>query len=281
MASSKSDSKAQVVKDWLLDQGILALVIVGLTIGLGILLGEIQPLLGWRILIISLTFILLLFAIVIWLVQKPVRNQLTAGLDQLKLQVATETIDWLLDTEQLAAYELKSPANEIWLLTSDLLDDVGGGPFQTIVNKKVQAGTHYVYYVPNRPEIRARVEMISQSHGRNSLIDFVYLPDSFFFLVPRLDIVIYNPLSNAERSAFMGIPVPGEGGHFHAQVSADFIDKLIGVLLPEYQKQLGSAVAVQSADANSLRDSTERIQMPASQQQSDVALSVSGPKESA
>jgi hypothetical protein len=91
--------------------------------------------------------------------------------------------------------------------------------------------------VPNLPEIHARVEMLRTAHKHHGNMRFVYLPDTFFFLVPKLDIVIYNPLSHdsRRRCAFMGIPDTMGTSHYHAKVSFEFVDRLVGVLLKPYR----------------------------------------------
>ncbi len=231
---------SQSIKNPLKDQAVLGLIITVLTIAFGFLLGEVQNKLGWGLLILSLFTVLVVFALVIWLIQKPIQQLLITLVRELKRQLEQKAITWLLDTDQLMEYELSSVAPEIWLLTSDLLDDAQGGPFQNVVAKNLKKNKNYVYFVPNMPETRTRIEAIFAHHGNNQLLRVVYLPDNFFFLVPKLDIAIYNPLSKggSPKSAFMGIPVPGETNHYHASVSIDFIDKLVGTLLEPYKSQL-------------------------------------------
>jgi len=236
------NSPSQAFKNPLKDQAILALIIAGLTILLGFVLAELQTKLGWGLLAVSLITVLIIFGMIIWLVQEPLQHILIALARDIRRLLEPKSIGWLLDTDQLASYELESNAPEIWLLTSDLLDDSQGGPFQTVVEKNLQKGKHYIYFVPNTPEIRARLEMVFSHHRNKQFLKAVYLPDSFFFLVPKLDIAIYNPLSKGKtvRCAFMGIPVPGQQDHYHASVSLDFIDKLVGTLLSSYEKEITS-----------------------------------------
>jgi hypothetical protein len=219
---------------------MLGLIITVLTIAFGLILSEVQVKLGWGLLLLSLFSVLLIFALVIWLVQKPLQQLLIILVRELKSQFEQKAIVWLLDTDQLMNYELNTDAPEIWLLTSDLLDDAQGGPFQDIVAKNLKKGKNYVYFVPNVPEIKTRIEAVFAHHSNHHKLRVVYLPDNFFFLVPKLDIAIYNPLSKgrSEKSAFMGIPAPGEKGHYHASVTIDFIDKLVGTLLEEYKRQI-------------------------------------------
>lgn len=228
------------VRNPLKDQAILGLIISGITIAFGFILSEVQSKLGWGLLLLSLLTVLLIFGIIIWLIQKPIQESLIYLVKQLKAQISQKSITWLLDTDELMNYELESEAPEIWLLTSDLLDDAQGGPFQKVVTSNLQKGKRYVYFAPNTPEIRARIEMVFSHHKNNKNLKVVYLPDKFFFLVPKLDIAIYNPLSKGSipRSAFLGIPDPSNSDHFHAAVNYDFIDKLVGSLLDSYKEQI-------------------------------------------
>lgn len=235
--------KPTVRKRWITDPTITALWISGFTIVLGIVLSETQAKIGWGILIVALIFVLGIFALLILLVMTPLQQQLESYIDNVQSKIDPAALTWLLDSAQLAKYEQTSKAPEIWLLTSDLLDDSQGGTFNDVVAKKLAKGaTKYVYFVPGTPEAKARVQALFTQHKNHTNLRAVYLPDTFFFLVPRLDIAIYNPFSEGAmpRQAFMGIPVRDEARQYHASVSLDFIDKIVGTLLPEYKKEFGA-----------------------------------------
>lgn len=228
-------NKAQAT--WLSDQAILALIIVCLTALLGFLISEVQNKIGWPSLVTALVFVGTLFGLVLWLVQRPIL-QMLADLPSLIRNSRQGSAPWLSDTHQLMEYELESGSREIWVLSSDLLDDSQGGPFQAVVERKLKKRTKYVYFVPDDPVIRVRIETIFAHHGNSPLLRVIYLPESFFFLVPQLDIIVYDPLATKpdHRSAFMGIPALGEDNHHHARMSTEFMDKLIGILLPCYKR---------------------------------------------
>jgi hypothetical protein len=107
------------------------------------------------------------------------------------------------------------------------------------VHHNLKRNIKHVYFFPDTPENRARAATIHRSQQQSALLHFVHLPNNFFLLVPKLDVVIYNPNgeSGMVRSGFMGIPAPAEGNHYHAAISLDLIDKLVGTLLDSYQKQ--------------------------------------------
>lgn len=237
MAHKVRDS-AQTVRDWLADEGILALIMVGLTIVFGFILGEVQSKIGWVLLTGALIFILVVIGITVTLVRRPLQRIVHQGFEDMKLALVAGRTHWLYNLDAVIHHERDTLAREIWLVSEDLQEDVAGGPFRDVVAEKLKAGVKYVYFVPDSVETRARIQIIKAAHGYTDRISMVFLPDSFFFLVPRLDIVIYNPLSlgGIPREAFMGIPVPDTTDHFHVAVTDDFIDRLVGTLLQLYNK---------------------------------------------
>ncbi|MCX6625710.1 MAG: hypothetical protein NTY38_32535 [Acidobacteria bacterium] len=218
----------------LADSKVQAFLLAAATLVLGYWMSDLKAKVGWQLLASVVIVELLIVLAVLWVVYRPLKASIDSAFVDIKRYLEPKSISWLLDTEQLVGFEEQSQAKEIWLLTSDLVDDLVGGPFQDLVGRRL-THTKYVYLVPNTPEIYARVQLL-QAHYKNSQnLQFHYLPDSFFFLVPKLDIVIYNPLSagKGERCAYMGIPASGDINHYHAAVSTDFIDKLVGVLVQQ------------------------------------------------
>lgn len=234
--NDKVDSR---VKVWIADNGIMTLLFTSLTVIVGIAIAEIQTIFGWANLVVALALVCLLYWSTIWLFGKPLAKILLELKEELIRQRSPSNFSWLHDTEQLASYERTVKAKEIWLLTSDLLDDSSDGPFHEVVRENLKRKIKHVYFFPDTPENRARSITIHKSQQQNALLKFVHLPNNFFLLVPKLDVVIYNPQgeNGMVRAGFMGIPVPGESNHFHAAVSLDLIDKLVGSLLDSYHKQ--------------------------------------------
>jgi hypothetical protein len=235
-----SDSTEKVGKNQVPDTLWLSIVLPVLTILVGVVLGEVQsaPKIGWGWITVATVIVFGLNWIFIWQIGRPIKNMLSELKSDLVLQQFQSQHNWLLDAQQLASYERNVPAKEIWLITSDLLDDSQGGLFMDVVRKNLQRGIRYVYFFPRTPENNSRADSIRATQKSDAL-KYVFLPDDFFFLVPKLDIVIYNPRADGglSKSAFMGIPAPGESSHYHAAVSLDFIDKIVGTLLDPYQKQ--------------------------------------------
>ena len=238
-----SDTPEKGWKSVLTENVWVAVIIPLLTIVVSFALSEIQsaPSIGWRGVVCAIILVLGLYGIVVWWVRRPLIGMLEELKSDLVLKHFETQRSWLLDTTQLAAYERNVKAKEIWLITSDLLDDSQGGPFMKVVTRNLQKGIRHVYFFPDTPENKARADAIRAAQ-KSDLLTFVLLPDSFFFLVPKLDIAIYNPRGEGglPQSAFMGIPVPGESDHYHAAVSLDFIHRIVGTLLEAYKKQVGN-----------------------------------------
>ncbi|MBI4026525.1 MAG: hypothetical protein HY360_16180 [Verrucomicrobia bacterium] len=240
-----SDTPEKGWKSSLTENVWVAVIIPLLTIVVSFALSEMQsaPSIGWKGVVCAIILVLGLYGIVVWWVRRPLIGMLEELKSDLVLKHIQTQQGWLLDAAQLVSYERNVKAKEIWLITSDLLDDSQGGPFMKVVSRNLQKNIRYVYFYSNTPENKARADAIRTTQ-KSDLLKYVVLPDSFFFLVPKLDIVIYNPRGEGglSQSAFMGIPVPGESNHYHAAVSLDFIHKIVGTLLESeaYKKQIGN-----------------------------------------
>ncbi len=224
-------------KYWIKNNAILVLVLMVLTILVGIVFSETQTKIGWLNLVLALLFIIILFIVLIILIQRPLLESLNKFIKNQTKLMESMAIPWLKDTDQLTEYELDSKDfKEIWLITLDLLDDVQDGPFQSVVEANLKKNIKYYYFVPENETIKARVKQIQKFHRYHENLNFIFLPNSFIFIVPKLDIVIYNPLESNSRAAFMGIPTPDDQNHYHALVNSEFIDKLVGILseIPAY-----------------------------------------------
>lgn len=220
------------------DNGVLLVIITVLTVVTGVILSEAQAKIGWWPLVGAVVVVLLVLLTVSVVVATPIQADVVSRLANMERLVERaiepRAITWLFETEQLAAYERVCDAPEVWLLTSDLLDDVQGGMFQEVVAQNLKRGIRQVYFVPNSPEVRARVETVLTYHKRHPNMRFVYVSGDLFLLSPKLDIVIYNPLAvpPAARRGFMGLPAPRSVRHYHAEIDGEFIDRLVGRLLP-------------------------------------------------
>lgn len=218
---------------------IFGMVVAVLTAILGVILSQVQTSVGWKPLLVSLGVVLLVFSVIVATFQRPLIRTVARSLKA--IERSTRRYPWLRSLSDIVDFETGVGAAEIWLISGDLAEDSMGGPFEKIVAKNMRAGTKYTYFLPSSPEARARLEGLRRTYGEIHKRQLVvrWLPDSFFFLVPKLDIVIYNPLQVGAppRRAFLGIPVPEEPEHYHVEANDDFIERLVGVLLQEVEKQ--------------------------------------------
>ena len=190
-----------VLDNWLKNNSISALIIVGLTILFSILLGELQNKLGWWILILSLICVFSIMFFVLWLsfknilivnqnIANKIENNFSKFIDKYKL-------GWIISSEQIEDFEKTLSNIEIWLITADLAEDSVGQLFQECVSNNLKKNTViYKYFVPNTLEIKSKVEKLKQANNNHPNLHFIYLNDDFFFLSPRLDFIIFNPYQN-------------------------------------------------------------------------------------
>jgi len=226
------------MKDALLKEAWTVVLVSGLTIALAIVLTELHVRLGWTILLLALASILFVVVAVMWLFTRravelvsrlpcEVRQVLDSYLDPARIR-------WLRTTDQLVSLEAEIKGSEVWLISSDLSEDAVGGPFQDVVGQNLRRGVGYRYFVPDRPDMRARVEQVRKRHNSPKNLSFTYLTDRFFFLTPDLDFTIYDPFNETgQRAGYMGIPAVGEKKHYHAMVDDKLVDVIVGNLMQQ------------------------------------------------
>ena len=227
------------IKSWLTDQAWVAILVTFFTIILSVVISEIQTRVGWITLIISLTTVIGIYTIITWLNLKYVFSislKLSHDIqEKIDSYIGFEKKGWIFTVPQLVEFEKNIDTPEIWLISGDLAEDVVGEPFFEAVQQNIKRGVKYRYFVPDRPEIHARVSQIQKHYRTTKSIRVTYLSTDFFFLVPDLDFAIYNPYranADVERVCYMGLPVPGEEIHYEVKISDDLIDVLIGKLIP-------------------------------------------------
>lgn len=225
------------VKQWLFNQAWVAIVMAVITLMLGVLISELQTAIGWKSLLTSIGFVALVFGFVVWLVFRYVYD-VSIGLaeelkDNIRCYVDPQKINWVFTNEQLISLEKAKKWPEIWLISSDLAFETQDGVFHKIVASNLKKGVKYRYFVSNDLATKARIEQIFSQHNNHQGLSVTMLEDDFFFLVPRFDFVIYNPknVGRIKREAYMGIPISDEPVMYHAKISSDLIDVIMGKLL--------------------------------------------------
>lgn len=205
-----------------------------LTIALGIILSVTQNKIGWIPLLIALFICLLIFLLSFKIMMSwvcPISVGLFEALQsQIDRYVEKGAVTWMITNEQMAEVESAPGIEEVWLVTCDLAEDIPGTIFFDTVHKNLISGVRYRYFIPKSLEAEARANQLIENHGGYGDIAIISLSDDFFFLVPRLDFAIYDPMNRSGyRCGYMGLPLDGNE-RFHCKMEPQFVDLMIGKL---------------------------------------------------
>lgn len=140
--------------------------------------------------------------------------------------------------EQLALMERTCFFEEIWLISPDLLTEINSGVYAGVVKDNLKKGTRYKYFVPNSEINRVRVEIFKNNCGNSHNLSVYFLSDDFFFLVPKVDFAIYEPMKSISdgKKGYMGLPIVGANDSFAVLMNNDFVDAVIGKLAERINK---------------------------------------------
>jgi hypothetical protein len=212
----------------------LPVLLAVLTLALGIILSEVKGRIGWYTLIEALGLCLVIYCLAQWMtirtvcpISRDVVDDLKRRIDQ---YVEKGAYTWILTNGQLIELERRVDVDEIWLVTSDVMADIPGSPFFDVVHANLARGIRYHYFVPDSLAADARAQQLIENHRGQGDIRVTKLSEDFFFLGPRLDFAIYDPLNRKGcRCAYMQLPVETTP-ILHVKTDPDIVDKLIGKL---------------------------------------------------
>ena len=124
------------------------------------------------------------------------------------------------------------PFEEIWLISPDLLTEINSGIYAGVIKENLKKGTKYKYFVPETEINKVRVQIFRNSCGNSKNLEVYYLSDDFFFLVPRVDFAIYEPMKSITdgKKGYIGLPIQGTAESFAVLMNNDFVDAVIGKL---------------------------------------------------
>lgn len=211
------------------------MVLAVLTIALGIFISEIQTTVGWVPLIAALAVCLGIFWLCFNILVRQICPVSTGLLEDLSKRidrfVERGAVTWLFTNEHLVQFERSIEVDEIWLVTSDLAADIPGSPFYEVVGQNLKRGVKYTYFIPRSLATEARGRQLLERHRGHGNIKVIHLSDDFFFLGPRLDFAIYDPMNRYnKRCGYMQLPVDSKDC-MHAKLDVDLVDAIIGKLL--------------------------------------------------
>lgn len=134
--------------------------------------------------------------------------------------------------EQLAMMEKTCIFDEIWLISPDLLTEINDGIYAGVIKQNLKKGTRYKYFVPDTEINQVRVKIFEESCSRSKNLEIHFLADDFFFLVPKVDFAIYEPMKSISngKKGYMGLPIQGEKERFAILMNNDFVDAVVGKL---------------------------------------------------
>lgn len=230
-------SRRKKIDDFLAFPAIVSII----TLVVGVILSEVQNIIGWIPLAVSLGCFLVIYIvslIVIGTQLKPI----SIGLLEQVMDTITGIVDpgkiGIIDNDGLVSMELRRKDKVIWLITDDLAEDVPTAPFYEAVQLNLKKGVNYIYFCPRSFRTQSRVATIRESHGKTKgTLNFIFLPDDFFVLTPRLDYTIYDPLNTTgTRCGYMGLPMDTDR-HFHCLMDSELIDSIVGRLSTYLEKE--------------------------------------------
>ena len=219
------------------DQPFLIIFISILTIILGFIIDFFLGYIKWFNLFFALGIIVFIFLVINYYnhsyYHKPIVDLASEINSKIERFASPDMIGWLYTANQLADFELKTNVPSIWLISSDISEEVVGGIFQQVVTENLKKNIEYKYFVPDTPEIHSKVEQLRKCYQRYNNISFIFLNIDFYMLCPKFDITIYNPHKEKglPRNGFVGLPIESEDVHYHVKINDQFVDNIIGQLL--------------------------------------------------
>lgn len=162
-----------------------------------------------------------------------IETQMDLEIKMIQQKVAENKImNGICKEEQLALMEKTYPFEEIWLISPDLLTEINSGIYAGVIKENLKKGTKYKYFVPETEINKVRVQIFRNSCGNNKNLEIYYLSDDFFFLVPRVDFAIYEPMKSITdgKKGYIGLPIQGTAESFAVLMNNDFVDAVIGKL---------------------------------------------------
>lgn len=149
-----------------------------------------------------------------------------------KLNISAVGIKGLYPESEIAHMEKNNYYEDIWLISHDLLTEINDGVYAGAVVNNLKKGMNYTYFVPQTLEIETRIKLLKQKCNNSKRLNFYYLDEDFFFLVPNIDFSIYEPKKSSKdgKIGFIGVDIDGLPGRYEAKMSDDFVDVLVAKL---------------------------------------------------
>lgn len=221
------------------DNGVMALIIMILTLVASLGIDRVYETLGFWTTIGALLFVVMLMAAVAIAVSKFLYYMMDERLQALEHAVqsikAAFGQEWLISREELLCIEEKTKATEIWILSRGLQEETNEETYLRVVRKNIKRGITYTYFVCDNEMTRVKAEQIKSVHGNTPSICFRFMTEEFFDLAASQDIAIFGPRgANASNmKAYMNLPCGNSGSEYFIVLNKDFSERLVGRLLKQ------------------------------------------------
>lgn len=140
----------------------------------------------------------------------------------------------IISDNELSEFERTFSGQEIWVLTYDLDLETDGGLYSDIISNNVlNRGIKYKYFVRKSRTALMRINQLKRKYQHSNNVEYYLLSDDFFFLVPKLDFVIYDPYKSSAtgRRAYLGINLPDKDVLYETKVDDLLTDAIASKLL--------------------------------------------------
>lgn len=165
--------------------------------------------------------------------KKTLESKIDSEIKAIQEKIAESKImNGICKEEQLALMEKTCIFEEIWLISPDLLTEINNGIYAGVIKQNLRKGTKYKYFVPDTEINQVRVKIFEESCGHSKNLEIHFLANDFFFLVPRVDFAIYEPMKSISngKKGYIGLPIQGVTESFAILMNNDFVDAVVGKL---------------------------------------------------
>lgn len=213
-----------------------------------LILSEVQGGLDFTIFLLSIGFIILLFAGIIIVyhrllsdtVKKTVYPRVEVAINQPIPDASSYDYlfkESIITDKQLSEMEEACTCEEIWVVSNDFATEVDGGLYADIVPNNLARGIKYKMFVPKNNLTSIRLASLKRKHNNSTNIKYYLLTDDFFFLVSKLDFTIYDPYKTSAtgRQGYIGLDLPDCDGLYAAKIGDDLVDAIASKLLEYIQ----------------------------------------------
>lgn len=239
----------------------LLIFLTALALLVAVVTGQVQSVVGWKALILSIALVGGIFYIIAHIMinivgsslDEKISNKLNESKDNLDKSIADNqcnadnfintlikiynigTIpEWILTNDELLKFETEYAESEVWIVTSDLLEDGIDGPFFNAVKTNLEKGVIYRYFLPKNDVVRLETDRMKNEIGdelKDKIVPY-FLKDDFFFLFSKFDFGIINPHACCgKRYGFMGINTPdGNNNRFQIRIPDNLMNEFVAKL---------------------------------------------------